>query len=160
HFAVNRGLGEPARAVRRAMSVGVVLNIGLVVYGAMRFPSVWRVAPEGICAGVGILMAYCLVGWFGVPAARRLSPLILLLALWSGAAVGGMFAISMLCEYVVPHSHEQNVLLAFATFGLFFLTLVVAGAVGTLFTRRLGLGVLTSVWAALIASLCWFVLLL
>ena len=51
-------------------------------------------------------------------------------------------------------------LLAYATFGLFFFALLVAGAVGTLFTRRLGLGVLTSVWAALIASLCWFILLL
>jgi hypothetical protein len=158
--AVNSGLGKTARAVRRAMTVGVVLNIGLVVYGAMRFPSVWRVAPDGICGGIGILIVYGLIGWFGVAATERLSPAILRLALRFGAGVGGMFAISMLCEYVVPHSHEQNVLLAFATFGLFFLTLLVAGAVGTLFTRRLGLGVLTSVWAALIASLCWFILLL
>jgi hypothetical protein len=158
--AVNRGLGEPARAVRLAMSVGVVLNIGLVLYGAMRFPSVWRVAREGIVAGTGILMVYGLIGWFGVPATERLSPAILRLALRFGAAVGGMFAISMLCEYVVPHDHEQNTLLAFATFGLFFFALLVAGAVGTLFTRRLGLGILTSVWAALIASLCWFILLL
>jgi hypothetical protein len=30
-----------------------------------------------------------------------------------------MFAISMLCEYIVPHNHAQNVLLAYATFGLF-----------------------------------------
>ena len=66
----------------------------------------------------------------------------------------------MLCEYIVPHPHEQNVLLAYGTFGLFFLALLVAGAVGTLVTRRLGLGVLASVWAALIASVCWFILLL
>ena len=71
-----------------------------------------------------------------------------------------MFAISMLCEYIVPHDHKQNVLLALATFGLFFFALLVAWAVGTLFSRRLGLGVITSVWAALIASLCWFILLL
>ena len=71
-----------------------------------------------------------------------------------------MFAISMLCEYLVPHNQVQNVKLAFATFGLFFFALLVAGAVGTVFTRRLVLGILTSVWAALIASLCWFILLL
>jgi hypothetical protein len=66
----------------------------------------------------------------------------------------------MLCEYIVPHDHQQNVLLTLATFGLFFVALLVAGAVGTLVTRRMGLGVLTSVWTALIASLCWFILLL
>jgi len=152
--------GEPARAVRRAMTVGALLNIGLVVYGAIRFPSAWRAGPEGVCAGIGILTVYALIGWFGAPATERLDPEILRLALRFGAAVGGMFAISMLGEYLVPHDHEQNALLAYATFGLFFLALLAAGAVGTLFTRRLGLGVLTAVWAALIASLCWFILLL
>ena len=116
--------------------------------------------PRGRLRGIGILTVYALIGWFVAAATERLDPAILRLALRFGAAVGGMFAISMLCEYIVPHDHEQNVLLAYATFGLFFLALLVAGAVGTLFTRRLGLGVLTSVWAALIASLCWFILLL
>jgi hypothetical protein len=142
------------------MTIGAVLNIGLIVYGAMRFPSAWRAGPDGICAGIGIVTVYALIGWFGAPATESLDPAILRLALRFGAAVGGMFAISMLCEYIVPHDHEQNVLLAYTTFGLFFCALVVAGAVGTLVTRRLGLGVLTSVWAALVASLCWFILLL
>jgi hypothetical protein len=142
------------------MTIGAVLNIGLVLYGAIRFPSAWRAGPEGVCAGIGILMVYALIGWFGAVATERLDPAIVRLALRFGAAVGGMFAISMLCEYIVPHDHEQNVLLAYATFGLFFFALVAAGAVGTLVTRRLGLGVLTSVWTALIASLCWFILLL
>jgi hypothetical protein len=148
------------RAVRRAMTIGAMLNIGLVVYGAIRFPSAWRAGPEGVCAGIGIMTVYALVGWLGAPATDRLDPAILRLALRFGSAIGGMFAISMLCEYIVPHEHEQNVVLALATFGLFFLVLLVAGAVGTLCTRRLRLGVLTSVWAALIASLWWFILLL
>jgi len=158
--APRRGPGEPARAVRRAMTIGALLNMGLVVYGAIRFPSAWRAGPEGVCAGIGILTIYALIGWFGAPATERLDPAIPRLALRFGAAVGGMFAISMLCEYVVPHDQKQNALLAYATFGLFFLSLLAAGAVGALFTGRVGLGVLTSVWAALIASLCWFILLL
>ena len=80
-------------------------------------------------AGIGILTVYALIGWFGA-ATERLDPAILRLALRFGAAVGGMFAISMLCEYIVPHDHEQNVLLAYATFGLFFFSLLAAGAVG------------------------------
>ena len=71
-----------------------------------------------------------------------------------------MFAISMLCEYVVPHEEKQNVQLAYTTFGLFFFSLLAAGAVGALVTERLRFGVLTSVWVALIASLFWFILLL
>jgi hypothetical protein len=156
----NPGPGEAARAVRRVMTIGAMLNMGLVVYGAIRFPSAWRAGPEGTCAGIGIMTAYALIGWFGAPATERLASAILRIALRFGVAVGGMFAISMLCEYIVPHDEKQNALLAYATFGLFFFALLLAGAVGTLFTRRLGLGVLTSVWAALIASLCWFILLL
>ena len=142
------------------MTIGAALNIGLVVYGAIRFPSAWRGDPKGICAGIAIMTVYAMIGWFGAPAAGRLDPTIVRLGLRFGAAVGGMFAISMLYEYIVPHDQGQNALLAAVTFGLFFLALLVAGAVGTLCTRRLRLGVLTGVWAALIASLCWFILLL
>ena len=158
--APNPGPGGPARALRRAMTIGAALNMGLVLYGAVRFPSAWRTGPEGVWAGLGILTVYALIGRLGATPTERLDPAILRLALRFGAAVGGLFAISMLWEYVVPHDHEQNVRLAIATFGLFSLALLMAGAVGTVVTRRVGLGVLTSVWSALIASLCWFILLL
>jgi hypothetical protein len=152
--------GDAARAVRRAMVIGAALNMGLVVYGATRFPSAWRSDPYGVCAGIGILAVYALIGWFGSPATERLHPAVLRLALRFGAAVGGMFAISMLCEYIVPHDHAQNVQLALTTFGLFFFSFLAAGVAGTLVTGRISLGVLTSVWVALIGSLCWFILLL
>jgi hypothetical protein len=45
-----------ARAVRRIMTIGALLNIGLVVYGAIRFPSAWRACHDGVCAGIGIMM--------------------------------------------------------------------------------------------------------
>jgi hypothetical protein len=86
----------PARAVHRVMKIGAGLNIGLVVYGAIRFPSAWRADPDGVCAGIGIMTVYALIGWFGAPATGRLDPAILRLALWFGAAFGGIFAISML----------------------------------------------------------------
>ncbi len=158
--ASNLDGSRQARAVRRVMLIGVVLNMALVVYGAIHFPSAWHTGPEGVGAGIGILTLYGLTAFFGAPATERLDPAILRLALRFGAAVGGMFAISMLCEYVVPHDEKQNVQLAYTTFGLFFFSLLAAGAVGALVTERLGFGVLTSVWAALMASLCWFILLL
>jgi hypothetical protein len=158
--APNPGPHGPARATRLAMTIGTIVNIGLVVYGAIRFPSAWRAGLEGVCAGIGILTVYALIGWFGAPATERLEPAILRIAHRFAAAVGGMFAISMFCEYIVPHNSKHNALLAFATFGLFFAALLVAGTIGTLVTRQVRFGVLTSVWAALIASLCWFILLL
>jgi hypothetical protein len=156
----NAGHGGSSSAVRQAMTVGAVLNMGLVLHGAIRFPSAWREGPQGVCAAIAILTVYALIGWFGAAASERLDPAILQLALRFGAAVGGIFATSMLCEYLVPHDSEQNVRLAYATFGLFFLAVLMAGTVATMVTRRVDLGVLTSVWAALIASLCWFILLL
>ena len=40
--AKKAGPGAPALSVRRAMTIGAALNMGLVVYGAIRFPSAWR----------------------------------------------------------------------------------------------------------------------
>ena len=67
--------------------------------------------PEGVCAGIGILAVYAFIGLFAPPATERLDPVIPRLALRMGAAVGGTFAISMLCEFIVAHDRDQNVLL-------------------------------------------------
>jgi hypothetical protein len=91
-----QGPDGAARAVRRIMTIGAVLNIGLVVHGAIRFPSAWRASPDGVCAGIGIMMVYALIGRFGAQATGRLDPAILRLALRLGSAIGGMVAISML----------------------------------------------------------------
>jgi hypothetical protein len=78
------------------MTIGALLNIGLVVHGAIRLPSAWRAGHDCVCNATGILTVCALIGWFGAQATGRLNPAILRLAFRFGAAIGTMFAISML----------------------------------------------------------------
>jgi hypothetical protein len=66
----------------------------------------------------------------------------------------------MLGEYLVPHGERVGPWIALATFGLFFLLLFTAGFVARLKGLGLGDATVAAVWAALIASECWFILLL
>jgi hypothetical protein len=152
-----------SRAVRRGMVGLAVANVALVVYGVIRFPTtltVPRDAPLAICAGIGIATIYGLIGWFGVRAPGLRDPQVLRAGVRFGLCAGVLFAFSMLGEYLVPHDHRQNVLLALATFGFFFLLMFAAGFFATLATRRLLSGPLAACWCALIGSQLWFFLLL
>jgi len=157
------GQVDLGRAVRRGMVVGAVTTIALIVYGVIRFPTTMSVppgAPLGICAAIAIATIYGLIGWFGVRAPGLRDPRVLREGVRFGLCGGVIFAGSMLGEYLVPHDHQQNVILVLATFGLFFLLLFVSGFSGTLATRRVTAGPLAAVWSALIASQLWFILLL
>jgi len=143
--------------------MGAFANVALIVYGVIRFPtalSAPRDAPLGVCAGIGIATIYAIIGWFGVRAPGLRDPRVLRAGVRFGLCGGALFAFSMLGEYLVPHDPRENMILAFATFGLFFLLLFVSGFCATLATRRLSAGPLSAVWAALIASQLWFILLL
>ena len=61
---------------------------------------------------------------------ERATTRILRYASLFGLVIGLCFASMMLIEYLVPHTTRQNVILAFAIFGTFFLLLSVAGFVG------------------------------
>jgi hypothetical protein len=152
-----------ARAVRRGMAVGAGVTVALIGYGVWRFPSVVTVpadAPLAVCAGVGIAILYALIGWFGPRLPGLRDPRVLRPGVRFGLGAGAIFAVSMLGEYLVPHDGPQNVLLALGTFGLFFLILAAAGSSATLATGRAAAGPLAALWAALIASQIWFILLL
>ena len=139
------------------------LLFALVLYGPIRFPTVWtgpsRDRPA-VFAGLAVAAAYAVFGWLVLR--RRWianSP-----AFQPGARLGlcgGLvFTVSMLGEYLVPHDESAGPWIALATFGLFFLLLFTAGFVA----RLKGLGLrstpVAAVWAAVIASECWFILLL
>lgn len=152
-----------ARIVSSGMGLGAVLTVVLVIYSVVRFPSIrngsWGVL-VGLSAGVGIATLYGMIGWFGVKLQGFRHPRILRQGVRFGLAAGVVFAVSMFVEYLVPHSEHENVILAMATFGLFFVLLLTAGLFATLESNRLASGPLASVWAALIASQLWFLLLL
>jgi hypothetical protein len=151
------------RPTRRGFLLGAALNLALILYGMVRFPTSWNLSLRGLdgfLATTGILAVYALIGWFGPPGLERRQPGILRDGARFGVAIGAFFASTMLVEYLVPRTPEQNAWFAVAIFGTFFSLLVVAGFIGTRRKNRLWLGVLTSVWSALIASLIWFILLL
>ena len=77
-----------------------------------------------------------------------------------GLCGGLLFAVSMLGEYQVPHDERAGMWIGLATFGLFFLLLFTAGLMARLARARLRSAPLAAVWAAVIASECWFILLL
>jgi hypothetical protein len=149
------------RAVRRGMVLGAVATIALIAYGVWRFPTVVTVpadAPLAVCAGIGIAVVYALIGWFGPRTPGLRDPRALRLGVEFGLGAGGLFAASMLGEYLVPHDAHQNEILAKATYGLFFLILAAAGFAAALATRRATAGPPAAAWAALVASQLWFIL--
>jgi hypothetical protein len=152
-----------ARAVRRGMALGAGATVALIGYGVLRFPSVLTVpadAPLGVVAGIGIATLYAIIGWFGPRIPGMRDPRILGAGVRFGLGAGGLFAASMLGEYLVPHDEHQNVILAMTTFGLFFLLLAAAAFAAAWATRRATAGIPAAVWAALVASQLWFILLL
>jgi hypothetical protein len=153
----------PARAIGRGMAAGAGVTIVLIAYGVWRFPSVVTVpadAPLAVCAGIGIAILYAIVGRIGPRTPGLRDPSAMRQGVRFGLVAGAIFAASMLAEYLVPHDHRQNVLLAKATFGLFFAMLAAAGFAAALATRRATAGPPAAFWAALIASQLWFILLL
>ncbi len=152
-----------ARAVRRGMVLGAGATVALIGYGALRFPAVVTVpadAPLAVVAGVGIATVYAIIGWFGPTLPGMRDPRTLRPGIIFGLCASAVFAVSMLGEYLVPHDAHQNAILAMATFGLFFLLVTAAGFAAAWTTRRATAGVPAAVWAALVASQLWFILLL
>ncbi len=152
-----------ARIVCSGMVLGAMLTIGLIISSVVRLPSI-RSGSRGvlvsISAGIGIATVYGMIGWFGIRLRGFRDPRILRQGVRFGLTAGIVFAVSMLGEYLIPHGEHENVILAIATFGLFFVLLLAAGLFATLESNRLASGPLAAVWAALIASQLWFLLLL
>ena len=152
-----------AGAVRRGMVLGAGVTITLIGYGIWRFPSVLTATaadPLSACAGVGIAIIYAIIGWFGPKVPGLRDPQVMRRGVGIGIGGGGLFAVSMLGEHLVPHNEHQNAMLALGTFGLFFLLLTVAGFSAAVATRRARAGPPAAVWAAMVASQLWFILLL
>jgi hypothetical protein len=145
------------------MVLGAGVTIALIGYGVWRFPTVLTVpadAPLAVCAGIGVAIIYAIVGSVGPKTPGLRDPMVLRPGVRFGLGAGALFAASMFGEYLVPHDESQNAILAMTTFGLFFLILTAAGFSATLATGRATAGPPAALWAALVASQLWFILLL
>jgi hypothetical protein len=145
------------------MLAGASLLCALVVYGVVRFPTVWtgpsRDRPA-VFAGLAVAAIYGIMGWFTIGLRGTGDPSIIRTGVRFGLCGGLLFAVSMLGEYLVPHDERASMWIGLATFGLFFLLLFIAGLMARLARAPLRSTPLAAVWAAIIASECWFILLL
>jgi hypothetical protein len=145
------------------MLAGAALLCALVLYGPIRFPTIWTGPSRdrlAVFAGLGVAAAYGIIGWLGVRSRGSGKSQIVRLGAQFGLCGGLLFAVSMLGEYFIPHDERAGPWIALVTFGLFFLLLFTAGFVARLEGLRLRSAPVAAVWAALIASECWFILLL
>jgi hypothetical protein len=152
-----------ATTLRRGMILGAAATIALIVYSVIRGPVLSIRSPgmqRALGAGIGIATVNGMIGWYAPKRGGLRGPRVLGPGVRFGLAGGVVFAVSMLGEYLIPHDERQNAILAESTFGLFFLLLCAAGFVATRKTHRLASSPLAAVWAALIASQLWFILLL
>ena len=145
------------------MLAGAVLLCALILYGPIRFPAIWtgpsRDRPA-VFAGLGVAVAYAILGWLVLRSRGIGNSSIIRTGVRLGLCGGLLFAVSMLGEYLVPHDERAGPWIALSTFGLFFLLLFTAGLMARLAGARLRSAPLAAVWAAVIASECWFILLL
>jgi hypothetical protein len=145
------------------MLVGAALLCALVVYGVIRFPTVWTSPSRdrpAVFAGLAVAAVYGMIGWFTICSRGTGDPSMIRTGVRLGLCGGLLFAVSMLGEYLVPHDESVGPLIALATYGLFFLLLFTAGLMARLAGARLRSAPLAAAWTAVIASECWFILLL
>jgi len=137
-----------------AMLCGVLLDLALMGVGLLWYPSLLeagRASTAMTC--VVMLLVYGCVG-IGLPIKASQA---VMAALWQGTAVGliigVIFAVDMSVEDFIDLGRQASL---FSTLGfmlLIFLLFGLAGARGTQKTRHIPLGILGSLWSAMIGVL-------
>jgi len=137
-----------------AMLCGVLLDLALIGVGLLRYPSLLEAARASTAiACVALLLVYGCVGiCLPINASQAVTT-----ALWQGTAVGLLigviFAVDITVEDFIDMGRQAS---TFSTLGfmmLIFLLFGIAGARGTQKTRQLPLGILASLWSALVGVL-------
>jgi hypothetical protein len=148
--------------LRWGMLSVVILNLLLVGYGLLRFPTTLTASSNGMSGLVGtlfVLAAYALAGYFWTPALSRSRPAALRSGLIFGLVIAALFLFQILYGYLAPLYEMQNAMLANVTFGGLFLLFFLAGLWMVWRTGQFRQGLQAAVWSALVGSLIWFSLL-
>ena len=142
----------PVHLIQRAMLLGVIIGVALVLLGWMLVPTISRLSV--LAAGV-ILALYGIVFYFGIP---RVSPASLRGALIFGLFAGGIYLTEILLEYALLP--RDNTSWGIVEFGLVLLLYFTCGLWVAFQTRRISSGVTASILGALVSALIWAVVLL
>lgn len=146
---------------RRVFFAATVAAILLVLFGWWRFREVLpRSSATALLTATAVLLVYLAVGYAGVPVATRRHPEAMRVGSWFGLLLGGMFAVQIVIEYLVPVTPRLDGLLGWVTFGSLPPLCFAAGATATFRTRRWRDSIVAPTWAMLIGSAVWIVALL
>jgi hypothetical protein len=140
------------KALRFGILLGVLIAVGLVLYGLSHFPST---STRSLLGAIIILLLYGLIGWRGPAILFRQPPIVATVAISLGLFGGAVFAGEVILEYVVLPA--DNTRWGLVEFGLVFLVYFTAGLLVA--WRRLPLRscVTAGTATAIISSLIWFI---
>ncbi len=146
------------RVVRLGFVALTLLDALLVGLGLLLIPG--GLSLPGLAGVLLILAVYALVGWFAAPPVERRSPGTLPLALRFGLAAGAVFAAEILLEYILLPDSAGNARMGLVEYGTVLILFFVAAFWGARTSGSTRAGLLAAVWAALVASLVWYGLVL
>jgi hypothetical protein len=142
-----------SRSLARETSIGIVVILGLILYGVARYPA--SLVQGGLLSALvtgGALLAYLgILLW-----AARQSSAELQAALRQGALVGLLLgaaaAVNLALELFGNLNSAWAAIAGVSQWGAMFLAFGVAGSATYLKLRSLALAVLAAVWAALVST--------
>jgi hypothetical protein len=144
----------------------VVLAIALIGCGLFRTRGTLQPrAGLGVAAAAVVLLGYGAAGWFGAPVAESREPRAFRLGCGFGVALGIVFAVQIVGEYLAPVTAGADQLIGGIVFGGLLPFSFVLGAIAAVngpasglpvtAGRRVRAGVLAALTAMMIGSLAW-----
>lgn len=149
----------PGAALRWTILATAAAALALIVFGVAVTPGVLAAGSRwlGPLAATGMVGLYAAAGaWALTPARRR--PEIMAWAQRAGFAAAAIYAGEILLEYVVQPA--DNTSWGLVEFSAVFACYAMAGAGGAARSRRVWPAVQSALWAAAVATLVWYAVLL
>ncbi len=138
----------------QVITCGVLIDLALVGLSLVLYPSL--LSGGQLITTTACLASLLLYGCFGVALPLRASPIVVT-ALWGGMVFGLFIGIIFIADLIVEDFINMSSQVdAFSTLGFMFLIFLLfggAGAYGTYKTGQVRLGVLASIWSAMLGVL-------
>src|SRR2546421_3563377 len=137
-----------------AMLCGVLLDLALIGASLFRYPSLLEAARASTAITCGVMLL--LYGCVGIYLPIKANPAVttaLRIGTVSGLIIGAIFVVDLTVEDFIDLGRQASI---FSTLGfmlLIFLCFGFTGAAGTQKNRHLSLGILASLWSALLGVL-------
>ena len=140
------------RTLQTGFLLGVLVAVGLVLYGLGHFPHTSALSLVG--AGI-ILLLYAVLGWKGPAVLGQQPPVVPTVVISLGLLAGAIFTGEMVLEYILLPADKTRY--GYVEFGSVFLLYFIAGVIPALKKLPFRSSVLSGVATAIISSPIWFI---